>query len=391
MQRIGYPNVSIKLYEDYDAWLDNRFVELGATFTTLTMRDGLYGRNEGLLQFYDAKNLHNLMNGEQIIQVSVANANSKKTQTRLYSIKHFTVGVDQKGDNIITIQLGTIHETKNLKFSRCFFANAQESIEEMIAVIYQDKPLLAPPVSGINTHVPRIAWVQGIKEYMEYVRDVGLAVDSDQFVFVWEDIAGINIVSYDQMIAQDPMDFVVGEPRMVGQYAQEMEYPLAFDFEWQVKANQYTRNPIANSTIYTHSFLDKECTRIVNGAGENSIFLSRSGGYAEQIYRNGYEEATRLSTMAQYDGYARVKCYGNFEVRPGMKLKFYDQKSQFLTDFYVDEVIHEVSNNTSITNIYMFTNGSKLNPVEHIKVKNEIKSDPAPEKSENKPEDSNNS
>ena len=383
MQRIGYPNVSIKLYENYDAWLDNRFVELGATFTTLTMRDGLYGRNEGLLQFYDAKNLHNLMNGEQIIQVSVANANSKKTQTRLYSMKHFTVGVDQKGDNIITIQLGTIHANKDLKFSRCFFANAQESIEEMIAVIYQDKPLLAPPVTGINTHVPRVAWVQGIKEYMEYVRDIGLAVDSDQFVFVWEDIAGINIISYDQMIAQDPMDFVVGEPRMVGQYAQEMEYPLAFDFEWQVKANQYTRNPIANSTIYTHSFLDKECTRIVNGTGENSIFVSRSGGYAEQIYRNGYEEATRLSTIAQYDGYARVKCYGNFEIRPGMKLKFYDQKSQFLTDFYVDEVIHEVSNNTSVTNIYMFTNGSKLNPVEHIKVKNEIKSDPTPEKSAN--------
>ncbi|WCZ66364.1 baseplate hub subunit [Yersinia phage MHG19] len=383
MQRIGFPNISIKLYEDYDAWLDNRFVELAATFITLTMRDGLFGRNEGLLQFYDSKNIHNLMNGEQIIQVSVANANSKKTQTRIYSMKHFTVGVDQKGDNIITIQLGTIHANKDLKFSRCFFANAQESIEEMIAVIYQDKPLLAPPVTGINTHVPRVAWVQGIKEYMEYVRDVGLAVDSDQFVFVWEDIAGLNIISYDQLIAQDPMEFVVGEPRMVGQYAQDMKYPLAFDFEWQIKANQFTRNPIANATIYTHSFLDKECTRIVNGTGENSIFVSRSGGYAEQIYRNGYEEATRLSTMAQYDGYASAKCYGNFEIRPGMKLKFYDQKNQFLTDFYVDEVIHEVSNNTSITNIYMFTNGSKLNPVEHIKVKNEIKSDPAPEKSAN--------
>ena len=375
MQRLGYPNISIKMYENYDAWLDNRFVELAATFVTLTMRDGLFGKNEGLLQFYDSKNLHTLMDGGQIIQISVANANSKQTQTRIYSIKHFTVGVDQKGDNIITIQLGTIHANNNLKFSRCFFANAQESLQEMISVIYKDKPLIAPPVDGVNTHIPRVAWVQGIKEYMEYVRDIGLAVDSDQFVFVWEDITGLNIISYDQMIAQEPMEFVVGEPRMVGQYAQEMEYPLAFDFEWQVKANQFTKDPIANSTIYTHSFLDKECTRIVNGTGENSIFVSRSGGYAEQTYRNGYEEAIRLSTMAQYDGYATVKCHGNFEIRPGMKINFFDQKNQFLTDFYVDEVIHEVSNNTSITNLYMFTNGSKLTPVELIKVKNEIKSD----------------
>ena len=71
MQREGFPNISIRLYEDYDAWLEHRFVELGATFTTLTMRDGLYGSNEGLLQFYDAKNLHTKMDGEQIIQVSV--------------------------------------------------------------------------------------------------------------------------------------------------------------------------------------------------------------------------------------------------------------------------------------------------------------------------------
>ncbi|WWS25172.1 hypothetical protein vBKpnAMK6_00218 [Klebsiella phage vB_Kpn_AM_K6] len=35
-QRLGYPNISIKLYSGYDAWLANRFVELAATFITLT-------------------------------------------------------------------------------------------------------------------------------------------------------------------------------------------------------------------------------------------------------------------------------------------------------------------------------------------------------------------
>ena len=93
------------------------------------------------------------------------------------------------------------------------------------------------------------------------------------------------------------------------------------------------------------------------------------------IFRNGYEEALRISTMAQYDGYAQTKCYGNFELTPGMKINFVDLKDQFRTDFYIDEVIHEISNNTSITNLYMFTNGSALEPVDLIKVKNELKRD----------------
>ena len=58
-----------------------------------------------------------------------------------------------------------------------------------------------------------------------------------------------------------------------------------------------------------------------------------------------------------------------------MKINFVDLKDQFRTDFYIDEVIHEISNNTSITNLYMFTNGSALEPVDLIKVKNELKRD----------------
>ena len=79
--------------------------------------------------------------------------------------------------------------------------------------------------------------------------------------------------------------------------------------------------------------------------------------------------------MAQYDGYAHCKVYGNFELTPGDKINFYDPKNQFQYDFYVDEVIHEVSNNTSITNLYMFTNGKPIKIEEPPKVKNELKTD----------------
>lgn len=373
IQREGFPNISIKLYQNYDTWKDNKFLELGATFITLTMRDGFYGKNEGLLQIYDNLGLQTRLTGEEIIQISVSNANTQRQNSRIYGIKHFSVTVDEKADNIIVFQLGTIHDNENLKFGRCFYENSFESIQEMIGVIYQNRELIAPPVNGINAYVPRVPWTSTLQDYMEYVRQFGLAVESDQFVFVWQDIFGIDMMDYSTMIAQEPIVFAVGDPRTIGQMANIENFQLAFDFNWLTKANPYVRNPIQDSTIYTPSFLDNDITTIVNGNGQNAVVLSRSGGYADAIYRNGYEEANRLLTMAQYDGYAHCKIYGNFEITPGKKINFYDLKNQFKTDFYVDEVIHEVSNNSSITNLYMFTNGKALTPVDLIKVKNELK------------------
>ncbi|APD20593.1 baseplate hub [Klebsiella phage KPV15] len=181
-QRLGYPNISIKLYSGYDAWLANRFVELAATFITLTMRDSLRGTNEGLLQFYDSKNMHTRMNGDELVQISVANSNTSRTQTRIYGIKHFTVGVDDKGDSIITLQLGTLHDIMNLKFSRAFFSSAYETIKEMIGAMYVDQPLIAPPINGINAYVPRVPWTSTLKDYLRYVRNVGISTDNDQFI-----------------------------------------------------------------------------------------------------------------------------------------------------------------------------------------------------------------
>lgn len=385
LQRPGYPNLSVKLYQDYDAWLSNRFVELAATITTLTMRDSLTGRNEGVLQFYDSQNLHTKMDGNQIIQISVSNANSKKVLTRIYGCKHFAVSVDSKGDNILGLQLATIHEIEDLKFGRSFYSDAGESIKEMLGVIYQDRTLLIPPINSINSYVPNMPWMSNIKDYMAYTREIALAVESDQFIFVWEDIYGINMMDYPFMIAQEPLLMVVGEPRTIGQYEQELEYKLVYDFEWMTKANQHKRDPMKNATIVAHSFLDTSLPTIVTGKGENTVFVSRSGAYSEMTYRNGYEEAIRLQTMSQYDGYAKCTTVGDFELTPGDKINFYDPKSQFRTDFYVDEVIHEVCNNSSVTHLYMFTNGTNLEAVDPVKVKNELKPDTSTEENTTPP------
>ncbi|AZU98541.1 LysM domain protein [Acinetobacter baumannii] len=372
MQKPGYPNVSIKLYEDYDAWKENRFIELAATFTTLTLRDGLYGINEGVLQFYDSKNLHAKLNGEQIIQISLSNANSKDVITRIYGCNDTAVSVDEKGDNILAFNLRPLHVVEDVKFSRAFFANATESIETMIKSIYNNKAQLAPKVKGLNVYVPRVAWVSTITDYFEYVREVGLSVESETHPFVWEDFTGINISDYKFMIDQKPRVMVVGDPAQIGAYIANMKEQLAYDFTWLAKTNRNVRNPLENVTVYSHSFNDKEIQRISIGEGTNSVVVSRSGGYSEMTYRNGYEEAFRLLTMAQYDGYATCKVVGDFTLTPLQKIIFGDKKGQFKTEFYIDEVVHVITNNSSETHLYVFTNGKDLVPVNIEKIKNEI-------------------
>ncbi|WP_306310652.1 hypothetical protein [Escherichia coli] len=86
LQRPGFPNVSIKLYQDYEAFSENRFVELGATFITMTLRDSLRGINEGLLQIYDSKALHTKLAGTEIIQISLSTANTEQVFNRVYGI-----------------------------------------------------------------------------------------------------------------------------------------------------------------------------------------------------------------------------------------------------------------------------------------------------------------
>lgn len=374
MQRPGFPSVRIKLFEDYDAWLDARYLDLSATFYTMTLRDGLNGKNEGLLQLYDNKNLQVKMNGSEIIMVSLGNANEAESFMRIYGIKHSSATVDEKGDNIILLQLGPIHRNLNTKFGRAFFASATESIEDMMNVLYKDMPLLKPKITGQNVHVPRVPWTQGYAEYMNFIRDYGLSITSDQFVFAWEDFAGINIIDFEQMKSQVIRQMAVGEPTVAGEFNDKTGIQLVWDWEWLTKHNASMRDQHENSTIYTHSFLDKNCMRITNGDGTNSIMVPRSGGYAEQIYRNGYEEATRIDTMANYDSYAKCVTNGDFTITPGLKLQFWDPKNQFIVDYYIDEVIHEMSMEKSLTHMYIFGNSSVLKPVDHIKVKNEIKS-----------------
>lgn len=362
LQRQGFPNVSIKLYQDYNAWLENRFIELASTFVTMTLRDGLVsGVNEGLIQIYETKSLHTNMTGDEIFQISLATANTEVVYNRIYAVKHYSLSVDEKGDNVIIFSIGPMHTIQNFKFSRAFSNNAYDAINDMITYLYKDAPKCAPNIDEFNIRVPKTNWVLGVNEYFDFVRKHGMSVINEDIPLVWEDMTGLHISDFSTMVAAEPIEYVVTEPTLLGELNNAVSYKVCFDFEYQTKSNAYTRNPFRDVTYTAYSFFDKGIIQTTVGEGHNAVFISRSGAYLDQVYRDGLEEMKRRNTISQYDGYAKVKTYGDFSITPGMKLNFYDIKDQYKTDFYVDEVIHEISREQSITNIFMFTN---TNPVQ---------------------------
>ncbi|AHY25519.1 baseplate hub subunit [Serratia phage PS2] len=376
-QRLGFPNISIKLYEDYEAWQNNRFLELAATFTVLTIRDTLTGINEGLLQFYDPKNLQAMLTGDEIIQVSVANANTKQVLNRIYGIKHSNATIDEKGDSILVFQLTPYHKRVDQKFGRVFYRSVQDSIDAMLNAIYENKLGLKPTIQGVNVHVPLVPWTSTIGEYQEYARLYGMAVESETWAFVWEDFYGVHIVDFNSIEKSDPRYYAVGEPRVLGEFNialdSDKKIDLVWDFEFITRNNSFQRNPFEDMTVYAYSFLDKGCTKLTTGEGTNSVLISRSGGYEDQTYRNGYEETSRLMMMSQMDTYAKATTYGDFTLTPGTKCLFADPKEQFLSNYYVDEVFHEITREQSLTYAHMFTNSKKLVEPEFSKEKNELK------------------
>lgn len=355
IQRSGFPNISIKLYQDYEAFLSSRFIELGATFVTLTLRDSLRGINEGLLQIYDNKLIHTRMTGKEVVQISLSTANTEKVLNRVYGISHDGLTIDQKNDNIITFQLRSYHEVQNLKFGRGTETNALNNLQSMIDAIYKDCPIWKPALQGINVFIPSCPWTSTVKDYQDFLRTHGQAVDSADFVYCWEDFNGITLTDHESVLKQEPRPCVVVEPTLLGQFNDQNQYTSVYDFEWMTKTNAKNKNSFSNVTYTTVDFLSKQYNKIVIGAGDNVAHFVHGGALNSMTYKNAMLEGRKLAVMSQYDSYAKATCHGDFSFCPSMKLRFYDHKDQLRSDFIVDEVVHEISREQSLTHLYMFS------------------------------------
>lgn len=369
LQRPMFPNLSIKLYDNMEMLPKKNYIELTPSVIVTTLRDTLFGVNEGILQFYDSRNLHTKLSGNEIIHISYTDQlNINKVINRVYAVRDFGVSTDNKGDNIIAMNIAPYHIVKNLSFSRAFMNDAKESIAEFMRVIYKGYDGLMPNINGENTFVPRVPWVGTYEGYCNYVRDIGIQVDTENFVFVWEDNNGINIknVMNDEPILQ----VLHGDPSKIGDFITHSKNPIASNIEYITKSNPHERLPFENMTYYSYAVHTKKIERVTTGEGQNTAFISRSGGYANLTFSNGYEELSRILTLAQYDGYIKFELTGNnaLVLNPGAVITINDTvKDQFRNKrFIISEVVREIAQETSRVTIYAMSNSNTFQDPETL-------------------------
>lgn len=356
-----FPNLSIKLYDNMEMLPKKNYIELTPSVIVTTLRDTLFGVNEGILQFYDSRNMHTKLSGNEIITISYTDQlNIRNVINRVYAVRDFGVSVDNKGDNVIAMNIAPYHIVKNLSFSRAFMNDAKESIAEFMRVIYKGYDGLMPNINGENTFVPRVPWVGTYEGYCSYVRDVGIQVDTENFVFMWEDNNGINIKNV--MNDEPTLEVLHGDPSKIGDFVTHSKNPIASNIEYITKSNPYERLPFENMTYYSYAVHTKKIERVTTGEGQNTAFISRSGGYANLTFSNGYEELSRIMTLAQYDGYIKFELTGNnaLVLNPGAVITINDTvKDQFRNKrFIISEVVREIAQETSKVTVYAMSNSN---------------------------------
>ena len=138
---------------------------------------------------------------------------------------------------------------------------------------------------------------------------------------------------------------------------------MVYNFEWQTKSNAKVKNSFDNVTYTTLDFITKQYNKIVVGNGENIAHFAHGGVYGDLTYKNAYLEGSKLATLEQYDSYANAVTPGNFSLTPGLIMRFYDEKQQVNNDFIVDEIVHEISREQSLTHLYLIGNSEELQEV----------------------------
>lgn len=354
MQKQGFPNITVQLYDDYNAYMDNSYIDMTPSLISLTMRDGLIsGINEGLLQVHDEADLHTKLTGEEFIRVVVSTANSEVIQTRVYSIARFSLSIDKKADNVITFQLNPYHLVNDIMYSRSLPNNAGNAMTSMMSALYADKPLIKPKTNFINIRVPATNWCGTLDEYKKFIGQHGMSVEKESMPMVYEWFDGIEITDYQTITEEDYLTFMMLDPDIVGSMGDFSENPILFDFEWLIKKNAHKRMTYEDMTYYVQDIKNKNLRFTVVGDGHDRHICQRSGAYEGKLDKVGQDENKRFTIMSKNEGYSKATIYGDFRIKPTQKIYILEPKTQTKQTFYVDEVLHEVSRTQSLTTLYM--------------------------------------
>lgn len=388
MQKMGYPNISIKVYPTYDNYLNEQYYDISNSYMKLNIRENLRGLLTASLIVLDGDNLIKDTT-ENIFRINITNNSDATTREYILGTTHNDLTILANGQPVRTYNLVPYHNKSPRRFSMKLTNSALDSLQKMIDLLYVDydmlKPIISDPLhegefdgestyativseenetkneNNIDSYVPSAIWVQTLDKYMKFIADKGISLDNDEFVFCWYEGNSIRLMDFDSIIKQKPLKGLVAEEDLVGNLGSlyGLDIPI-FKYEFMTEAGPYTRDFNKNSMYISTSTEKNGSYAQIIGSGENIVPIDRSCIYREMTYANGYEEINRDMTLNQYDVYSKFKAFGDLRLKPGALIEIEDELKLIKNVNIIDEVLQEFSQEFYYSHVHTISNSQDI-------------------------------
>lgn len=398
MKMRGFPDIKIKVFPDYNHFLDDKYYDISNSYLKLNIKCTLSGELNGVIIVNDGENVIN-KSRDLIFRITVVHNITKKISEYIFGTTHNDLTILQNGGAVRQYNLVPFHNRSKRRFSRKLTNSAIESLEMLLDSLYVDFDLLKPKLEyddhdteegtenlsdlnkglderdvNIDAYVPSAVWVQGFDTYMKFISRKGLSSDNDSFTFCWYEEDKIRLLDFETIINQEPLKGMVVEEDLVGSLSVLFDDDVipVFKYEFITESNISLKSNMLNASYLTTSTEKNGSFLEIIGTGETMVSIDRSGIYREMTYDNGYEEIVRSTTMNQYDSYAKFRTYGDTRLKPGMLIEITDEDKLIKNVNIIDHVVYEYSQVESYTHVFLMSNSEDI---EHLEYNTDVNPD----------------
>lgn len=370
MKRMGFPDVRIQVFPDYNSYLVDSHWDISDAFIKLNIRESLYGILNATLIVSDENNVIE-QHDDLVFKVTDKNVVDNTITEYIFGTTHNDLTILQDGSPVRQYNLVPYHDRIERRFSKKLTNSASESIDIMLDDLYIGYELLKPEIEGIETYLPSAVWVKNFQKYLEFVSHKAISSENDSFIFCYYKDGKIVLEDFETMMLKEPLKCLVVEEELVGQLGNLFgDIVPVFKYEFMTESNSKLKSNYQNAVFLTTSLEKNGSFGEVIGSGETLVPIDRSCIYREMTYSNGFEEINRLLTINQYDIYAKFRTFGDSRLKPGTLLEIEDAKGLIKNVNVIDEVLNEYTQEQHFTHVFTFSNSKDLIDYEIDKIIN---------------------
>ncbi|QPI17794.1 baseplate hub subunit [Pectobacterium phage POP12] len=348
MSKVVNRATSIKIYQTYEKYIENSYIEVLPALISLSEKTTINGSSIALMQIYDAQKIYETCI-QPIIQVSFQY--NETIEQHYYGLMYSNVDTDDMGRSVLRLNLAPVHKSFSRMFSRSFSNNATEVVQDCITALYEKMKQIQPTITSSNVRVP-VSCLSGFYDRIfDYVRDNSQGVETTDFCYLWEDGSGIYLRTQSDLLAQTPLKG----------YKNNVDSIFVQDYIVFTKAEYitYTDNTtqMDKSSFFSMSLTDKKLYQDIladTDTENNWIVINRNAEYQTNFQIPDKEstpfQAGKFKKLSSFEKRIKFELgQGRMDLKVGALLEI--EGNEYTGRYIVVECIRDVSKDFHIQTI----------------------------------------